>query len=164
PPLAVSRIATFFGLLTGGLEILNVALENLLPAVWHGAAISIPLMLLPFLLWATAAALATRRTGKFRSGLLAGVLSAAFCMLAAVTAGFLVELDLRPPSTASVATWAEYLRSHWTDPRAFAIANTLDSGFTHLFFAPIVAAILGSLGSGLTLLAMRRSNPMAQSH
>ena len=119
-------------------------------------------MLLPFLLWTIAAVLATRHTNTIRSGLLTAVLSAALCMTLSVATGFLVELFLRPPSTASVATWPEFLRSHWTDPRAFAIANTFDSAFSHLLFAPIVAALLGSLASALTLLTRRQSQRTTQ--
>ncbi len=151
------RIASICGLLTGALEVLNVALENLAPSLWHGAAISITFMLLPFLLWTIAAAVGARRTGTWRNGLLAAVLSAALCMLLSVAAGFVLELFLAPPSAAAVAAWPEFLRSRWSDPRAFAMANTFDSAFTHLLFAPIVAAIFGSIASAVTLVAHRRS-------
>jgi hypothetical protein len=50
----------------------------------------------------------------------------------------------------------DYLRSGWTDVRAFAIANTFDAGFTHLVEAPVIAAVLGALGGGIALLTMRR--------
>ncbi len=151
PPPVVARIAAATGLLTGGLAILNVTLENLAPARWTGPTISIAFMLLPFLLWTIAAVLATQQTGAIRNGLLTAVLSAALCMTVAVATGFLVELFLRPPSTASLATWPEFLRSHWTDPRAFAIANSFDSAFTHLLFGPITAALFGSIASALAL-------------
>lgn len=156
PQSAALRVASLCGLITGALEVLNVTLEDLAPAFWNGPAISITFMLLPFLLWTVAAVLAARRTGAWRNGLLAAVLSAALCMLLSVAAGYVLELFLAPPSTASVAAWPEYLRSHWTDPRAFAMANTFDSAFTHLLFAPIVAALLGSVASALALLPSRR--------
>jgi hypothetical protein len=73
-------------------------------------------------------------------------------MLIAVTAGFLMEFFLVPPDPAYVATWGEFKRSGWTDARAFALANTLDSGFTHLVIAPIVAGIFGGVASLLARL------------
>jgi hypothetical protein len=50
----------------------------------------------------------------------------------------------------------DYVRSGWTDVRAFAIANTFDAGFTHLVEAPVIAATLGALGSGLGRLMAPR--------
>ena len=43
--------------------------------------------------------------------------------------------------------WAEFERSEWTDARALGVANTLDSGVTHLVIAPIVALMFGGTGS-----------------
>ena len=159
-PLHIWQLASRFGLLSGALEILNVTLENLAPAFWHGPALSITFMLLPFLLWTTGAALAARSAERrpLRTGILTAILSSGLCMLLSVAAGFLLEFFLAPPSTAAVATWPEFLRSHWTDPRAFALANTCDSAFTHLLIAPIIAAILGSIASWLSSLAAEGSS------
>jgi hypothetical protein len=77
-------------------------------------------------------------------------------MLISVATGFLFELLLSPPDPVYVATWAEFKRSGWADPRAFGVANTLDSGFTHLLIAPIVATVVGALGSLLVRLLPRR--------
>jgi len=73
-------------------------------------------------------------------------------MLIAVAAGFVVQFFVAPPDPAVISIWAEYKRSGWTDARAFGIANTLESGFTHLVVAPIVATLFGSLGSFLARL------------
>ena len=67
--------------------------------------------------------------------------------LIAVAAGFAIEFFIAPPDPAVVSMWAEYRRSGWTDSHAFGLANTLDSGFTHLFVAPIVAMVFGGIGS-----------------
>src|SRR5258708_36327286 len=79
-------------------------------------------------------------------------LSAGICMLIAVAAGFAIEFFIAPPDPAVVSMWAEYRRSDWTDPHAFGLANALDSGFTHLFVAPIVAMVFGGIGSLLARL------------
>jgi hypothetical protein len=68
-------------------------------------------------------------------------------MLIAVAAGFLIEFFVAPPDPAIVSMWAEYRRSGWTDAHAFGLANTLDSAFTHLIIAPIVAMVFGGVGS-----------------
>jgi hypothetical protein len=73
-------------------------------------------------------------------------------MIVGVAAGFLVEFFLAPHSPAIVATWGEYQRSGWTDTGAFGLANTLDSGFTHLAEAPVVALVFGGIAALLARL------------
>jgi hypothetical protein len=68
-------------------------------------------------------------------------------MLLAVAAGLTIEFFIAPPDPATISTWAEYRRSGWTDAYAFGLANTLDSAFTHLIIAPIVAMVFGGIGS-----------------
>jgi hypothetical protein len=73
-------------------------------------------------------------------------------MLVAVAIGFVIQFFLAPPEAAYVATWAEFKRSGWTDPRAFGLANTLDSGFTHLVIAPVAALVFGGVASFIARL------------
>jgi hypothetical protein len=68
-------------------------------------------------------------------------------MVIAVTAGFGKELFIAPPLPGYVVTWAEFKRSGWTDAHAFGIANALESGFTHLWMGPLIALMVGSLGT-----------------
>jgi hypothetical protein len=68
-------------------------------------------------------------------------------MVIAVTMGFALELFIAPPSAGYIETWAEFQRSGWMDAHAFGIANTLESGFTHLWMGPVVALVVGSLGA-----------------
>jgi hypothetical protein len=70
-------------------------------------------------------------------------------MLVAVTPGFVIQFFASRPEPAYISTWAEFKRSGWTDARAFGLANTLDSGFTHLVIAPIVALVFGGVASFL---------------
>jgi hypothetical protein len=144
----ICRFGFVFGLITGSAEILNLVLENCLPSLARGA-FSIAYMLVIFSLWGVAGAFATRRSKSIRVGTAIAATSAALCMLIATAAGFMIELFIRPPDISMVAVWPEFARSGWTDARAFALANTLDSGFTHLLFAPIVAVIFGFFASAM---------------
>jgi hypothetical protein len=152
----VRRNGTFVGLATGATEVINLAVEHEAPKFAGHPAVSIGFMLLVFTMWGAAAALTVRQGGTLAAGVSTAVIGACLCMLISVATGFLFELLLSPPDPVYVATWAEFKRSGWTDPRAFGVANTLDSGFTHLLIAPIVATVVGALGSLLVRLLPRR--------
>jgi len=149
---AVRKNATVFGLVTGALELVYLGIENVAPAAAGSPVFSIGSMLPVFALWGIAAVWTIRSGSSFRAGILTAVVSAGFCMLLAVAAGFLIEFFVHPPEPALVSTWEEFKRSGWTDAHAFGLANTLDSGFTHLLVAPIIALIVGSAGSLLSRL------------
>ena len=112
-----------------------VAGEGVAPPT-TGPVLPIGFMLIVFTSWGIAGFRIARSRRSIRAGLLAAVFSAGVCMLIAVTAGFMVQFFVAPPEPAYVSTWAEFKRSGWTDARAFGMANTLDSGFTHLVIAP----------------------------
>jgi hypothetical protein len=151
---SICRYGFVFGLITGSAEILNLALETWQPQLASGA-FSIAFMLGVFSVWGIGAAFATRASKSIGVGIGGAITSAAVCMLIAVAAGFVVELLIVPPDVSGVAAWPEFKRSGWTDVRAFAIANTLDSGFTHLLIAPIVATIFGFVASVLVKRKIR---------
>lgn len=144
---AIRKRAVLCGTATGTVEVLNITLENVAPAIAHRPGFAIAFMLIVFLAWGAAAAW-TMRDYKIRwMAVITAVSSAGICMLIAVLAGFLMQLFLTRPNLAEVARWAEYKRSGWADVQAFSLANTLDSGFTHLLLAPLVAALFGTLGT-----------------
>ena len=143
------RNAALFGSLAGGLEALNIVLENAFPGFMNRAAISITTMLVVFALWGLAGARTARDLHRFRPGVTAAVMSAGVCMVIAVMVGFALELFIAPPSPAYIETWAEFQRSGWMDAHAFGIANTLDSGFAHLWMGPVIGLVVGSLGAGI---------------
>jgi hypothetical protein len=149
--------ATVFGVITGTLETINVGLENAAAAAARGPALSISFMAIVFSLWGIAGARTVRSTNSIRTGMATSVLCAGICMLIAVAAGFMIELFIAPPDSATVSMWAEYRRSGWTDAHAFGLANTLDSGFTHLIIAPIVATVFGGIGSLLAQFVRPRA-------
>lgn len=151
------RNAAVFGSIAGAVEVLNVALEQVGSFQSRMPALTILAMLVMFALWALAGARTARDLHHFRAGVMAAVMSAGVCMVIGVTAGFAIELFIAPPRPDYVTTWAEFQRSGWTDAHAFALANTLDSGFTHLWMGPLIALVVGSLGAGIG--HMRASGP-----
>jgi hypothetical protein len=155
-PVAV-RVGAVAGLIGGIIEVASTALESLwtLPqqvvAVTTGAA-----MLGLFLLFGLAGFIGGRRIRSFWLGLVTAVWSAMCAILIVVTFGFLLVNTSLPQLARGEIGDPDYLRSGWTDIRAFAIANTFDAGFTHLVEAPVIAAVLGAAGSGIGRLAARR--------
>jgi len=157
---AVLKTATVFGVLTGILEIVNIGIENVIPSSISGPRIALGFMFVVFTLWGVAGFRAAKSVGSFGAGLLAAIISACICMPIAVAAGFAVQFFLAQPDAAQIATWAEYRRSGWTDARAFRLANTLESGLTHLIVAPVVATLFGGLGSLLAPLKSQENEPL----
>ncbi len=155
-PIAVS-VGAIAGLIGGITEMASMTLESLvtLPqlvvTVTTGAA-----MLGLFLLFGVAGFLGGRRTGSFWLGLGTAIWSAMVAILFTVTFGFLlVNTSLLKLAHDEIGD-PDYLRSGWTDVRAYAIANTFDAGFTHLVEAPVIAAALGVAGGGIGRLAAKR--------
>jgi hypothetical protein len=157
--ISIRRNATLFGLVTGSIELINLATESLAPKFASSPFVSIGFMLLVFVLWGIAAAWSARSCKSVRAGILTAIASSGICMLIAVAGGFFVELLVSPPNPALVSTWAEFKRSGWTDPYAFGLANALDSGFTHLLIAPVVALMFGSLSSLLIRFLSAKAFP-----
>jgi hypothetical protein len=142
---AIVRSATLFGLLGGTVEALNIGIENGIPVAIHTPALPIAFMFTIFASWGVAGFRTARSLNSTRAGVLTAVSSAGICMLIAVTAGFVIEFFAARPEPAYISTWAEFKRSGWTDARAFGLANTLDSEFTHLVIAPVVALVFGGV-------------------
>ena len=159
---SIVRVAIVFGAATGIFEVINIGIENGIPFAAGGPVLPIGFMLIVFTSWGIAGFRIARSRRSIRAGLLAAVFSAGICMLIAVTAGFMVQFFVAPPEPAYVSTWAEFKRSGWTDARAFGMANTLVSGFTHLVIAPIVALFVGSLASFLAQFTSSKAVPITR--
>jgi hypothetical protein len=158
---SILRAAMVFGLITGIFEVINVGIENGIPFFVRSSLVPIGFMLIIFTSWGIAGFRTARSLRSTRAGLLAAIVSAAICMLIAVAAGFVVQFFLAPPEPTYVSTWAEFKRSGWTDAGAFAVANTLDSGFAHLVIAPIVALLFGGLGSLIAQFTLSKTAPIS---
>lgn len=162
PALAtVLLVGTPVGLAAAAVQIAHLATENFVHLVsqWEGIA-SLTFMLGTFLIWGVAGYRSARIAGAIAPAVAAGSWSAIVTMTTLVTFGFTFEFYLVPPKPEYVATWGEFIRSGWTDARAFAIANTLDSALSHLILGPIVGAICGG---GAGLVAVRTATRMSGS-
>lgn len=144
---AILRTAAAFGVAAAGVDFVGLIIEDGLLFHVRGPGAQIAMMLTLFTLWGVAGWRGARLLGSVRAGLVAAVCSAGVCMIIAVTVALVMQLFFVRPSLAEVATWGEFKRSGWTNPRAFAIANTLDSGFTHFVVAPVVACVTGGIGA-----------------
>ena len=154
--------AAIFGTIAGGVAVLSFVIEHISSAEAHVPAVTITAMLLMFALWGVAAGRTSRDHGHFRPGVMTAFMSAGVTMVIAVTVGFAVDLFIAPPAPAVVSTWAEFQRSGWTDVQAFAIANTFDSAFTHLWMGPAIAVVVGSVGAWLGKMLSARKGIEAE--
>lgn len=156
--LATLALGTAFGLLTGGLWIVNHTLETFVDLSSLGILATAPLLLGAFLLWGLAGFLRARQTGSLPSGLLAALWSAMLCVLLTITYGLLLLYLALPRLTAIEASDPDFARSHWSDLHAFVIANTFDAAFSHLLGAIVISLAFGAVGSlmGLLIFRMRR--------
>jgi hypothetical protein len=151
------RIGFIVGLIGGSVEVVSTALESLFALPQQVVSVvTLTAMLSLFLLFAIAGYLIARRAGAFWPGWLGVVWSAMCAILIVITFGLLIALTSLPKLAHDMTGDPDYARSGWTDTRAFAIANTFDAGFTHLVEAPVIAAVLGAIGSGAARLTRRR--------
>lgn len=147
------------GPIAGGIWIVNLALETFANLSPLGLLATAPFLLGGFLLWGVAGFCAARRTGSVSSGVLAAVWSAMICVLMTIAFGLLLTYTSLPRLEHNLVADPDFLRSHWSDLRAFAIANSLDSAFSHLLGGLLVGTIVGAAGGFLGLLVRRRASP-----
>jgi len=151
-PLASLRAGGAAGLVLGGVEVVNIAVETFSGLTGTtNLAVTAPLILGPFVVWGWVAACQARRVATVRAGLTAAYAVAMVTMLVGVTFGLvLVALDPERVARALVGD-PDFARSGWTDVNAFALANTFDNAFTHLLGALVVATVVGGIGTALGL-------------
>lgn len=148
------------GLITGLMWIVNLTLETF--SSLSGLAATAPFLLGAFALWGAAAFRASRVSASVPTGILTAVWGAMICVLLTITVGLLFTYTSLPRLEHGLLTDPDFLRSHWRDLRAFAIANSFDAAFSHLLGGLIVGAIVGAVGSVLGPLGASRGNPAAR--
>jgi hypothetical protein len=153
--LGMLRPATVWGLIGGVLLVVHVVLESFGRRIGENGLITLAFMLITFLLWCVAGFVGARDTTSPVLGLLGGCWSAVVSVLMAVNFGF-VLMFFEVPSLDYVATWAEFKQSGWSDVHAFAIANSLEAGFTHLLAGLVLGCILGAIGGGVARIRLMR--------
>lgn len=158
------QMGTRVGLLAAGIEALNISLESLVSMPQMVTAVVTGIfMLSTFTLWGVTGFLAAYRSRSVGLGALAAVWCSMVTMTLAVTFGYALLVVAWPRLTTFLATDPDFLRSHWSDLRAFTIANTLSNGAVHLLEAPIVALVVGGIGASVgRLVAQGRAVRDAQ--
>ncbi len=151
----IRRVGTIIGLITGMMWIVNLSLETF--SRFSGILVTAPFLLGAFVLWGVAGGIGAWRTGAVFPGIAAAIMAAMICVLITVTYGFLLTYTSLPRLERDLTNSPDFLRSGWDDLRAFAIANTFDSGFSHLLGALCVGAVFGAIGSGVGLLLTHHS-------
>lgn len=147
------------GSVTGAMWIINLALETFANLSALGVPVTAPFLLGGFALWGTAGYLAARRTGSLPSGILAAIWSAMICVVMTITFGLLLTYTSLSHLEQQLVTDPDFLRSHWRDLRAFAIANSFDAAFSHLLGGLLIGTIVGAVGGALSLLVRRSAYP-----
>lgn len=157
---AVLPVSIIMGVIGGMIEVASTALESLATLPQPVVSITTGVAMLSlFMLFGVAGFLGARHTRSFWLGIGAAVGCAIVAILIVVTFGFLLVNIALPALAYGEVHDPDFLRSGWTDVRAFAIANTCDAAFTHLVEAPVIAAVLGGVGAGIGLLGgWRRFN------
>ena len=140
--------ATAWGFVGGALLVVHMTLENFGRRIGENGWITLAFMFSTFLLWGVAGFVTARNTASRALGLLGGCWSAVVSVLVAVGFGFVLMFFEVPPLDY-VATWAEFQQSGWGYVHAFAIANSLDAGFTHLLAGLVLGSIFGAIGGGM---------------
>jgi len=80
-------------------------------------------------------------------GVLAAVWSAVTTMVGGVTFGFVLALVARARLERILVTDPDYLRSGWTDVKAFVLANAFDNPFDNGFTCLLGALVVGLVGA-----------------
>lgn len=146
------------GLVTGALWIINLALETFVDLSALGLLATAPFLLGGFVFWSAAGYRVAQRTGSVSSGVLAAVWSAMICVLLTIAFGLLLTYTSLSQLEHQLVADPDFLRSHWLDLRAFAIANAFDSAFSHLLGGLLIGTIVGVASGFLGFLVRRRAS------
>jgi hypothetical protein len=157
-PAGDARLPTAIGLVGGVMLSGHMVLENFGARIGEDWRLTIGVMLSTFALWFGSGWWAGRRYFTSVAGALAGCWAAIVSVTLAISFGF-VGMYFDVPRSEYVATWPEYIQSGWSDPQAFAVANTIDAASSHLLTALLLGTILGGAGGFIGSLQMRRATP-----
>ncbi|HLJ67935.1 MAG TPA: hypothetical protein VKX16_11300 [Chloroflexota bacterium] len=149
---------SMMGVVTGVLWIINLALETFADLSALKLLATAPFLLGGFALWGVAGFRTAQRTGSIPSGVVAAIWSAITCVLMTIAFGLLLTFTALPHLENQLVADPDFLRSHWRDLRAFAIASSFDSAFSHLLGGRLIGTIVGAAGSWLSLLARHNSS------
>jgi hypothetical protein len=147
--------ATRIGLLIGLFFVVDIAVEYFVDLNQAASLLStFGFMGLIFLAFAAAGVLGTHLTGHWLLGVLCSIWSAILAVLIALLFGMTVNVLFL--QRLEVISAADYAKSGMHDPVASAFFSTLDNASTHLFEAPMYAAIFGTLGALIFMVFFTR--------
>ncbi len=150
------------GLLLGAIAVVNHSFEifGSLDSSWS-AVLGVSAWGLMFLSFGGTGSATYHRTGSLRLAVLSSVWCALVSAVLSLVYGYATGLLFMPHMQHILR--GVFAQSGMTDPQAFVVRNTLDSGASHALLAPVVAAAFG-LAGGLAramLGSVRRGVAMA---
>lgn len=156
---------TAVGLIVGVIFVIDLTVEYFVDMGSQASALStLGFMALIFFLFGLSGARGIQKTGQLHLGVLSGVWSAMIGVMIAVFFGFVMNFFFM--QRLEHILYADYASSGMNDPRAFTFFNSLDSAFSHLLEAPILAVVFGTCGALLmkeiAFLRVQRSVAMRQ--
>ena len=146
------KSGTVFGLLVGLTFIVTISVENFVDMDRQVSTIStLGFMLFIFLIFAYAGWHGTNESSQLSLGIFTSVWSSMIGVVIALLFGFTINFLFTQRLEQNLQASAEYLRSSSHDLETFTFWNTLDSASSHLLEAPIIAVVLGTIGSLIRL-------------
>jgi hypothetical protein len=146
------KSGTVFGLLVGLTFIVTISVENFVDMDRQVSTIStLGFMLFIFLIFAYAGWHDTNESSQLSLGIFTSVWSSMIGVVIALLFGFTINFLFTQRLEQNLQASAEYLRSGSHDLETFTFWNTLDSASSHLLEAPIIAVVLGTMGSLIRL-------------
>jgi hypothetical protein len=150
----IAKRAFWGGTVGAVVQVVHMSLEAFGSHAGDRPGITAIFMCISFGVWFSMGVWTSVATRKVGAATTAALLSAMFTMSIAVGFGLLLTL-LGFPDDGYVRGWTEFTQSGWNDPRAFAVANSLDAIVSHFLMGPLIGALLGALGA-LLVVAFRR--------
>ena len=145
------RRATLVGVLLGGGALVAIAVATLGSidspvslAVWGLVVVAAPVG------WGLVGVLTARVGGSWRLGLVAGLWSGMVSALVGAIGEVASTLLALPRLVQLELSNPDYLAWHQPDVQSYAIASAFAVGMVGLILAPVVAALAGSIGSGIS--------------
>jgi hypothetical protein len=146
------KSGTFFGILVGITFTVTISVENFVDIGQQAITIStLGFMLFIFLIFAYVGWHGTRESCQLPLGIITSVWSAMIGVVIALLFGFIINFLFTQRLEQNLQASAEYLQSGSHDLATFTFWNTLDSASSHLLEAPIIAVVLGIMGSLINL-------------
>lgn len=146
-----------WGFIGGMLFIINILFENFVPLPQPlSGFVTIFFMLCIFISFGASGFQSARKTQSIKFGIISAVLTSMLAVVFALLCGFVINLLFANHLEQGLLNSGEYQRSTIHNIHLFTVFNTLDSAFSHLIEAPIIALVFGSIGGVVGKLLGRK--------